>query len=177
AATSQAALVYQHNFGGSGGDSLDDKVLDFPEDTDVAWTAHEGILADGNVDTSNTSAWLPYSFGSGIYEVTLELQFSTSTSGYGAIGFTTAETFNTGALSTSDVQAYATFGIRGNRTFELWGGLGSGDNIDGGTLRDGVSGNGTLRLVLNTTGSAWTVDGYFTPSDSSEITVDLNGAA
>lgn len=176
AALSHGAVVYEHGFGGSSGDSLNGVKPDVAPNSTVAWTSNTGIRADGSVTTGNTSAWLPYSFGSGVYEVKLTLQFvSTSGTGYGAISFTTADPFDTGALSTVNVAAYATFGIRANRDFEFWGGAGSANNIDGGALPAAVSGNGTLRLVLNTTSSAWTVDAFFTPNDSdTEFTIDLN---
>src|SRR5690606_31638136 len=59
-------------------------------------------------------------------------------------------------------------------------GPGSASPIAGGTLADGLSTAGTLRLVLDTTGSASTVDAYYTPdlpAGSSEITIDLDAGS
>lgn len=176
AATSPAATVYEHVFPTTATGSLNDVAPDVRPGTETWTAADPGILANGTIGTggTNTSAWLPYSFGSGIYEVTLTLDVtdvgSTSNS-YGALSFTTSSSLDTGALA--NVPAYATFAFRGKGEIILWAGVGASNSISGGTVDATV---GTLRLVLNTTGEKWTVDGYFKPTGGSEIQVDVNGA-
>jgi hypothetical protein len=189
AVNSQAVEIYNHTFDGDSGTPLNGLAPDEGPDG-VKWTA-EGFMADGTIATGSKSAWLPYAFGSGIYEVTLGINQTggdaTSTA-FGGISFTTASNdssdepgappFNTGYINVADTAAYATLAFRRNGNIQFWGGVGTGSGVAVGALPANTSYIGTLRLVLDTTGEKWTVDGYYIPSvegvDQDEIVFDLN---
>lgn len=178
AAVSQGALVYQDVFNGSAETPLNGVAPDIRPGSET-WTANEGYRDDGSVTVSSGSAWLPYVFGSGVYEATLSLDLSAlpaDSTSFASISFTTADPFGTAYINIPGVFPYATVGLRGNRDVELWGGVGNSNNVDGGKLASDVSRSGTLRVVLDTTAAAWTVNGFYIPDGSSEIVLDLNTA-
>ncbi len=174
-ATSQAA-VYTHTFN-EGTGTLDGVAVD---SGGANWLA-ENIDANGTTSNSG-GAVLPYNFGSGQYEVTADIsRTGADSTGLASIYFTTSNPLEAGYFTSSSVGAYGVFALRINGDFEIWGGLANSNNVDGGDLtdygfdlRDDVSGQ--LRMLLDTTGSSWTIDGFFTPNGESEAQIDLNGA-
>ncbi len=145
-------------------------------------------LSTNGTPTGASSAYLAYSFGTGIYEITATINVSskpTNNTGLSMISFTTSDPVTAGYINEADAEAHASFGMRENGDFEMWGGIGTALGNDGGNLAStygyGVSSTkslddreGTLRLVLDTTQTNWTIAGYYKPVGESEFQVDVN---
>ena len=172
---SEATVVLYDDFGGLSSSTLNGTSPDTGTGT---WTAASTIMANGSMAAGSASAWLPYTFGSGTYEVKLDINttYSNSTA-FLVVSFINSNTpWGTGQFNTV-TGTYSTFGLRRNLEADFWAGTGNAGNVVMGSLSSGTSLIGTLRLVLNTTGTNWTVDTYYTPSGGSEITFDMNGAS
>lgn len=167
----QASVIYSHTFDGSNATALNGTLVDGGSAT---WTASGTAKADGT-DSANSTAWLPYAFGSGVYTLTADIDvsaLSSSSGGLAGITFTT----KTGAFSSADFvsgpQAYATFGLRGTSNWDFWGGSGNSIPIDGGSAT--FPRVNTLKVVLDTTGTHWAVTASLLATGGVETFVDLN---
>ncbi|WP_309386253.1 PEP-CTERM sorting domain-containing protein [Cerasicoccus frondis] len=179
-----AQVIYSYDFNGP--DTSVSGVTVNPEGG--SWVTGGGTI-DQNGSTAGTGgAVLPYSFGTGIYEHTADINTSmlgTTSTSLAAIYFTNSDPLAAGYV-TNSVSPFATFALRGNGDFDMWAGEGTSGNVDGGNLSDygySVSTStdriGQLRLVLDTTATNWTLSAYYTPSSigASEFQIDLNGAS
>ena len=170
-----ADIIFQDDFNGSNDVNLDGSAPDVRPGTETwaAPTLSTAWKADGAIG-SNGSAWLPYAFGSGVYEVKLGVDLS---GGLVAISFTAQpdpENFNTGYINDTLAAPYLSFALRGGSTddFEFWR-YKNTDNYDSGQITAGDV--GILRVVLDTTGSSWTYDAFYDPDGADpEIVIDLN---
>lgn len=171
---SHAMVIFEETFSGSSSSPLDGTAPEVRPGTET-WISGAGFSADGSM-TNSGSAWLPYALGNEVYEINLGIDLTPSSStAYMAISFITSNqpwstsTFN-GVTGT-----YTTFGFRPNRDVEFWAGDRNNGNVDGGRLSSLVSLTGQIRMVLNLTGTNWTVDVFYTPNGGSEIVLDING--
>jgi len=170
----RAAVIFEDNFDGLATAGLNGTAPDLRPGTET-WIANSDFMADGSM-TANGSAWLPYEFQSGVYQVTLMLDLAaTNSTTFLGISFITGnQPWGTGQFSEVG-GSYATFALRRNRDAEFWAGERNGGNVDLGKLGSTTPLTGTLRLVLDTTGTRWKVDAFFTPLGEAEIVFDLNG--
>jgi len=172
-----AAVVYSHTFDGSSSTALTGTLVD---GSSQAWVANAAFKADGTGGTSQGSAWIPYAFGTGVYTLTANIDVS----GAGATAFTLISFTNfnpanfstiTGDLS-GHSSSYASFGQRGAGDWDFWGGTAANNSVDGSTAGTFPKVN-TLKLVLDTTQTKWTVTASLLNASSVEVFADLNGVS
>ncbi|MGE9290473.1 MAG: hypothetical protein ACQKBT_05765 [Puniceicoccales bacterium] len=178
-----AQTIFDHTFDGNNSTDLNGT----PEDYSGELWVDNGLHTDGTYRAQGSSV-LPYDFGSGIYEITVSLDLSeagSTSSGLGAIYFTTSDPLTPSYVNQPSGEPYSTFAIRGDSSFEFWAGLGTAGPNDGGTVHDydpsftdgsDAAQVGTLRLILDTTQAQWTATGFYAPETGSEFQVDLNAA-
>lgn len=169
--TLRAELIYSHVFDGSASDGLNSTALDVGG---VNWTASSTSKANGT-DSAQSTAWVPYAFGTGIYTVTLTLDVSalaSNSSGLFGIGFTNNTAFNTGDFTASTNNTYASIGLRGSSVWDFWGGKGNANSVDGGSTV--FPRQNTLKLVLDTTKANWEVTASILNTNGVETWLDLS---
>ncbi len=166
-----AAVIYSHTFDGSSATALNGTAVD---SGGANWTASATAKADGT-DSVNSTFWVPYAFGTGVYTISATIDVTTTTdTGLFGIAFTNASTFSSADFVNAGTGSYASFGLRGSSNWDFWGGIGNTSAVDGGTVATFPEVN-TLTLTLDTTQTNWVVTASLLNGSGGTVVVDLNG--
>lgn len=185
----QAATLISDTFAGAAGE-LNGRAPETAADSLWRWNAPAGNFATNgsggltvNVGTNRTGGVILGNnyFGSnpGIYTLSSTISFGSgaSTSSWYGIGFSTIATdanFGTENLSHSTSGGYGWMILRTGGDTVIFPKSGTANNVstNAGTTGVNASSTNTLKLVLNTSGTSWTLNAFI-----NDFELDFNGAA
>lgn len=175
-----AATVFHEDFVGDSSTNINGTAPDTRPGSET-WTAIPSgtfLRTDGTIAaTGGTSAWLPITLQSGhVYTVSASVNISYQTGSVTPIGiaFTSDSPLSTGAVNLADSNDYSVLQVRRGGSWVYFEGEtnNSTPTASGTGLFTSSQTNYEIRLVLDTSGSNWTVAGYMAGNQ-----IDLNGAS
>lgn len=179
--TTQAATIYNHDFGGLATDGLNGVTPDTTTGANT-WTASTNINADGSIaslGTTTDSAWLAFTPQSGfVYTLTAVMgQAKGGTGSEGgswmAMGFSASNTTSTFQGTPNNTSPWALHRSTGNgNNVVSFAGPGATVSEDHGAFVGTI----TMSIVLDTTDTQWTATWFQGATELREVTyaVDAN---
>jgi hypothetical protein len=176
AASAQAAAIFQDDFNGTVGNTINGTAPDVRPGTET-WTAATTttfVTGDyASMTSASQAAFLSWTPAAGnIYELSVDVIFNTTTGGIATLGFFDNNISTTKAPNTATAINTPWLGLRntgGALLRDLTGAAGTGfaeQTTASGTTTIKVSDSplvwkwNTIKLVLDTTATNWTITGY-----------------
>jgi hypothetical protein len=163
AGQSQADTLYYDDFSGDGTSALNGMIPDVGLNE---WSASEGWTDDGQIGGFKLGGFLPFIPEAGNRYVLSGTLNSTSTSGWVAIGFSSALT-TSGAISQSPMNGTGWFYQGANGGGETFMGPGTG----GGSSYTSTPGPTDFMTVLDTRSEKWTVEWLLAPAGDPLVSI------